>query len=589
MIENKNMILAIGLSIVILVVSQIYFDATRPPPPEQPQTAENAQQAPSNSAIPQPGQSQNSSAPTVGNAQIPGAPSAEQVMDMTRADILARNNRVSINTPRLHGSIALTGGRIDDLTLADYRETLDPESREIVVLSPKGVAGAYYAQFGWVGSQGVKVPGQDTKWTADGKTLSPEQPVTLSWDNGEGLKFSRTFAIDNDYMFTITQSVKNTGSAAAALNPYGFVSRRGTPETTNFYILHEGMLGVSDATLTELDYDDIKDSGQVKQSATGGWIGITDKYWLAALIPDQKVPSATRFMHRTEGLVDMYQVDYLGPQQALAANGTISAVNHFFLGAKEVKLLDKYEEKYDVERFDLAIDYGWFYFLTKPIFYALLWLNGHVLNLGVSILILTVGIKILLFPLANKSYTSMSKMKKLAPEMTKLRERYSDDKMKLNQEMMALYKKEKVNPASGCLPILVQIPVFFALYKVLFVTIEMRHAPFFGWIQDLSAPDPTSIFNLFGLIPFTPPDFLMIGVWPLIMGISMYLQQKLNPQPTDPMQAKIFLFLPLMFTFMLAQFPAGLVIYWAWNNSLSMLQQWVIMRKMGITGKQALQ
>ncbi len=589
MIDNKNMILAIVLSVAILVGFQFYFDATRPPPPEQPQTAADGTQPAANGAIPQPAQGQVPAQTGAGGLQIPTAPSVTPSIESTRLEILAKNNRIAINTPRLHGSIALRGGRIDDLTLADYRETLDPESAEIILLSPKGVVGAYYAQFGWVGAPGVKVPDQDTIWSSTAKTLSPDQPVTLTWDNGVGLKFSRTYSVDADYMFTITQQVTNTGSSAAALNPFGFVSRRGTPETTNFYILHEGLLGVSDGTLSEIDYDDIKDQGQIKQTSTGGWIGITDKYWLAALVPDQKLSAATRFLHRTEGLVDMYQVDFLGPQQVVGANATITSMNHFFAGAKEVLLLDKYEEGYDVERIDLAIDIGWFNFLTKPMFYALLWLNKHVLNLGVSILLLTVGIKLVLFPLANKSYTSMSKMKKLAPEMTKLRERYGDDKMKLNQEMMGLYKKEKVNPASGCLPILVQIPVFFALYKVLFVTIEMRHAPFFGWIQDLSAPDPTSLFNLFGLIPFTPPEFLMIGVWPLIMGISMYLQQKLNPQPTDPLQAKIFLFLPLMFTFMLARFPAGLVIYWAWNNSLSMLQQWVIMRRMGITGKQALQ
>jgi len=587
MIDNKNMVLAIVLSIAILVGFQFYFDATRPPPPEQSQTAADGTQLPANSAIPQPGQLP--AASTAGGAQVPAVPSATPLIDASRADILAKNNRIAINTPRLHGSIALRGGRIDDLTLADYRETLDPDSDEIILLSPKGVDGAYYAQFGWVGASGVKVPDQDSIWNTNGKTLSPEQPVTLTWDNGEGLKFSRTYSVDADYMFTVAQQVTNTSTSPAALNPFGFVSRRGTPDTTNFYILHEGLLGVSDGTLSEIDYDDIKDEGQIKQTSKGGWIGITDKYWLAALVPDQKLNAGTRFLHRTEGLVDMYQVDYLGPQQVVASNGTIIAENYFFAGAKEVLLLDKYEEQIGIERFDLAIDFGWFYFLTKPIFYALLWLNERVLNLGICILLLTVGIKLVLFPLANKSYTSMSKMKKLAPEMTKLRERYGDDKMKLNQEMMGLYKKEKVNPASGCLPIVIQIPVFFALYKVLFVTIEMRHAPFFGWIQDLSAPDPTSVFNLFGLIPFTPPDFLMVGVWPLIMGISMYLQQKLNPQPTDPMQAKIFLFLPLMFTFMLARFPAGLVIYWAWNNSLSMLQQWLIMRRMGITGKQALQ
>ncbi len=587
MIDNKNMILAIVLSIAILVGFQVYFDATRPPPSEQPLISE--QLAPG--AITQSGQTSSipqTSRPVSGIAPVIPGTTVAQAESQNRADILALNNRVKINTPRLHGSIALTGGRVDDLTLIGYREEQDADSAEIVLLSPKAANGAYYAQFGWVGAQGIKVPGQEAKWTASAQTLTPDSPVTLSWDNTEGLLFKRTFALDENYMFTVTQTVENTSKSAAVLNAYGLISRRGTPETTGFYILHEGLLGVSEKTLSEVDYDDLKDQGQIKNEAIGGWIGITDKYWLTALIPDQKLKSQTRYLHRMQGLVDMYQVDYLSPQVSVPAGGSITTENHFFAGAKEVKLLDAYEEKIGVTQFDLAIDFGWFYFLTKPIFYALLWINDIVLNLGISILLLTVGIKAILFPLANKSYTSMSKMKKLSPKMTEMRERYGDDKMKLNQAMMDLYKKEKVNPASGCLPILIQIPVFFSLYKVLFVTIEMRHAPFFGWIQDLSAPDPTTIFNLFGLIPFTPPDFLMVGVWPLLMGISMYLQQKLNPQPTDPVQAKIFMFLPIIFTFLLARFPAGLVVYWAWNNTLSMAQQWLIMRKMGITGKQAL-
>jgi len=586
MIDNKNMILAIVLSIAILVGFQVYFDATRPPPPEQPLVSDQ------NTA---PGGGDMSHLPAItagtpGNAAAPVIPGtiATPLQGTSRDQILARDNRIKINTSRLHGSIALTGGRIDDLTLVDYREDLDPDSSEIVLLSPKGVAGGYYAQFGWVGAQGIVVPGQDTVWTSNSRSLSPEKPITLTWDNGAGLLFKRTFAIDENYMFTVVQTVENKSGVVAAMNPYGLVSRRGTPETTGFYILHEGLLGVSDQTLSEIDYDDLKDEGQIKQTSTGGWIGITDKYWLTALIPDQKQKTETRYLHRAQGLIDTYQVDFLGPQVSVPSGGSISSESHFFAGAKEVKLLDAYEEQIGVGQFDLAIDFGWFYFLTKPLFYALLWINDHVQNLGVAILLLTVGIKAVLFPLANKSYVSMSKMKKLAPKMTAMRERFGDDKMKLNQAMMELYKKEKVNPASGCLPILIQIPVFFALYKVLFVTIEMRHAPFFGWIQDLSAPDPTTIFNLFGLLPFTPPDFLMIGIWPLIMGVSMFLQQKLNPQPTDPVQAKIFTFLPIIFTFLLAAFPAGLVIYWAWNNTLSMAQQWVIMRRMGISGKDAL-
>jgi YidC/Oxa1 family membrane protein insertase len=584
MIDNKNMILAIVLSIAILVGFQVYFDATRPPPLEQSVTP--SQQAIGAGTT----EGQKSNLPQgVGSVAIIPGTTIEQAEGLNRSEILARSSRIEINTPRLRGSIALTGGRIDDLTLIDYREEIDKESAKIVLLSPKSANDAYYAQFGWVGVQGLKVPNQETKWASNNNSLGPDSPVILSWNNGEGLIFKRAYALDENYMFTVTQTVENSSKSAVALNSYGLISRRGTPETTGFYILHEGLIGVFEKTLSEIDYDDLKDKGQIKQEATGGWIGITDKYWLTALIPDQKLKTQTRYLHRMQGLADMYQVDYLSPKIIVPAGGSITTENHFFAGAKEVKLLDAYEEKIGVTQFDLAIDFGWFYFLTKPIFYALLWINDIVLNLGVSILLLTVGIKAILFPLANKSYTSMSKMKKLAPKMTEMRERYGDDKMKLNQAMMDLYKKEKVNPASGCLPILIQIPVFFSLYKVLFVTIEMRHAPFFGWIQDLSAPDPTTIFNLFGLLPFTPPDFLMIGVWPLIMGISMFLQQKLNPQPTDPVQAKIFMFLPLIFTFLLATFPAGLVVYWAWNNILSMAQQWLIMRKMGITGKQALQ
>jgi YidC/Oxa1 family membrane protein insertase len=599
MIDNKNMILAIVLSVVILLVSEMFFKMEGPPvsPEQQAQQAQQQAQQQAGTAPTAPAQSGNVPTPgAAGSAQpgavpsAPGAPGSPQpASGASRADVLAQGGRIRIETPRLTGSIALKGGVIDDLLLADYRETLDPNSDNIVVLSPKGLANAYYAQFGWVPAGKLRVPSADTVWSASADKLTPETPVTLTWNNGEGLTFKRTYALDANFMFTVTQEVVNGTGAAKALHAYGLVSRRGTPETTGFYILHEGLLGVFNETLSEIDYDDLRDDGQIKQTSTGGWIGITDKYWLAALVPDQKAETHSRFLHTKQDGDDTYQVDFVGPALSAAPGASAKSVNHLFVGAKEVRLLDSYEQELGVGRFDLAIDFGWFYFLTKPIFYALLWLENHVLNLGVAILLLTVGIKLAFFPLANKSYRSMSKMKKLQPKMTELRERYGDDKMRLNQEMMDLYKKEKVNPASGCLPILIQIPVFFALYKVLFVTIEMRHAPFFGWIQDLSAPDPTSLFNLFGLIPWSPPEFMLIGIWPLIMGVTMFLQQKLNPQPADPVQAKIFLFLPLFFTFLLARFPAGLVIYWAWNNLLSILQQWVIMRRMGLTGKQALQ
>jgi YidC/Oxa1 family membrane protein insertase len=591
MIDNRNMILAVVLSIAILVGFEMFFSKDRPTPPADGQAQlQQAPKAPPSNGVPTASgvPSLPSPAPGTGTAvpSVPGLPAIGQ--GVSRQGILKLSSRVNINTPRLHGSISLKGGRLDDLTLADYRETLDADSAEIVMLIPKGDKKAYFAEFGWVSGDGKTMPGPDTLWQANGKTLSEEVPVTLTWDNGQGLKFIRTFSVDSNYMFTITQKVENSGANAAMLYPYGLISRRTTPEVSGFYIIHEGLIGVTNSTLQEIDYDEIQDKGEVTESTKGGWLGITDKYWLTALVPDQKTQVNARFLHRKESEDSLYQVDYLSAALTVAPGGTVMAENRLFAGAKEVTVMDGYNENLGIDRFDLTIDFGWFYFLTKPIFYALLYINGIVQNFGISIILLTIFIKLAFFPLANKSYTSMSRMKKLAPQMKTLRERFGDDKQRLNQEMMELYKREKVNPASGCLPILIQIPVFFALYKVLFVNIEMRQAPFFGWIKDLSAADPTSIFNLFGLIPWTPPDFLMIGVWPLIMGVSMYLQQKLNPQPTDPMQAKIFQFLPIMFTFLLANFPAGLVIYWAVNNVLSMSQQWVIMKRMGISGKDAL-
>ncbi|MBT5458730.1 MAG: membrane protein insertase YidC, partial [Rhodospirillaceae bacterium] len=493
--------------------------------------------------------------------------------------------RLTLNSPRLRGSIQLKGGQIDDLILADYRETLDPESPNITLLSPAQGAKSYFAQFGWSSSdRSIVLPNDNTLWTANNTTLSPKRPVTLSWNNGQGLIFSRTVALDDNYVFTVTQQVQNNSDKAVTLFPYGLISRSETPETLGFFILHEGLLGVFDGQLKELDYDDLQDSGKIEQPTKGGWLGITDKYWLVALLPDQKAQLQTAFRHTLDAKkIDKYQVDYLGAGQILSPRGTVAVTNRLFAGAKEVNLLDDYLEKLQIARFDLAIDFGWFYFLTKPIFYALEYFYRLLGNFGLAILLLTVIIKLLFFPLANKSYKAMSRLKLLQPKMVALKDRYGDDKAKQNEAMMRLYKEEKVNPAAGCLPMLVQIPVFFALYKVLFVSIEMRQAPFYGWIQDLSAPDPTSMFNLFGLIPWGPPEFLLIGAWPLLMGITMFLQQKLNPAPADPMQAKIFMMLPIVFTFMLARFPAGLVIYWAWNNVLSITQQWVIMRRMGVS------
>ena len=389
-------------------------------------------------------------------------------------------------------------------------------------------------------------------------------------------------------MFSVTQRVVNGGSEAAVVSPYGVISRTGTPDILGFYILHEGLIGVFDDVLEEVDYSDLIDDGLVsparKQSTTGGWLGITDKYWLAVLVPDASETVQTSFTGDLASNRDRYQADFLTEAKSIAPGQTFEITNRLFAGAKETTLLDSYQETLGISNFDLAVDFGWFYWLTKPIFYGIHFLNGILGNFGLAILALTLGIKII-FPLANKSYRSMSKMKLLQPKMVELKERYGDDRQKLNQEMMELYKTEKVNPLSGCLPILLQIPVFFALYKVLFVTIEMRHAPFFGWIHDLSAPDPLGFLTVFGMVPWDVPASLAIvniGIWPIIMGLTMFLQQKLNPAPADPIQAKVFMFMPIMFTFILGGFPAGLVIYWAWNNSLSILQQYIIMRRMGV-------
>ncbi|MEE2699225.1 MAG: membrane protein insertase YidC [Pseudomonadota bacterium] len=590
MIENRNMILAVVISIAILVGFEVFFAKTQPAPTLENQNQSEQDVSKNNSNTPVSSEPQKpeilNSVPSPATHNIPILPNARNAE--TRSKILEKAPRIQINTPSLHGTISLVGGRIDDLTLANYRESLDANSDEIILLIPKGSPKGYYAEFGWVSADNQKVPGPSTLWKSDRGILSPDSPVTLTWDNGQGLKFIRTFSIDDKYMFTITQTVENVGVKSATLFPYGLISRRTTPEVSGFYIIHEGLMGVGNSTLVEIDYSELQEKGQIKGATTGGWLGITDKYWMTALIPDQNTENKTRYYYRKESGDDVYQVDYLADATTIAPKSSSVVENRLFAGAKQVSVMDEYNETLKIDRFDLTIDFGWFYFLTKPIFYALLYINEIVQNFGVSIILLTIFIKIAFFPLANKSYTSMSRMKKLAPQMSSLRERFSDDRQRLNQEMMELYKREKVNPASGCLPILVQIPVFFALYKVLFVNIEMRQAPFFGWIKDLSAADPTSLFNLFGLIPWTPPEFLIIGVWPLIMGASMYLQQKLNPQPADPMQAKIFQFLPIIFTFLLARFPAGLVIYWAVNNVLSMGQQWLIMKRMGISTKDAL-
>jgi len=606
--DQRNLILAFFISAVILfgwqyIYEQPRIDAARQAAEQkkiEQQAAADANQLatvptpPAAATVPQVSGGTTPPAPesTQGGVpvggQAPSAPvvGAPQISEASqRSAALRLAPRLAISSDRLRGSIQLKGGQIDDLILSTYRETLDADSANITLLSPSQAPKSYFAQFGWASSDAsVPVPNDNSVWTANATTLTPKSPITLSWDNGKGFVFTRTIALDDNYMFTVTQQVQNNSGKAVTFFPYGLVSRSETPDTLGFFILHEGLLGVFDGQLTEVDYDDLQDSGKIEQSTKGGWLGITDKYWLVALLPDQKARLKTTFRHTLDPRkVDKYQVDYLGEGQVAAPGSSIAVTNRLFAGAKEVSLIDEYMDKLQIARLDLAIDWGWFYFLTKPIFYALEYFYGLLGNFGLAILLLTVIIKLVFFPLANKSYKAMSRLKQLQPKMVALRERYGDDKAKQNEAMMRLYKEEKVNPAAGCLPMLIQIPVFFALYKVLFVSIEMRQAPFYGWIQDLSARDPTSLFNLFGLIPWTPPEFLIIGVWPLLMGATMYLQQKLNPAPADPMQAKIFMMLPFVFTIMLAGFPAGLVIYWAWNNVLSIAQQWVIMRRMGVT------
>ena len=580
MIDQRNILLAIVLSVAILVGWQFIFVQ-----PQSERQAQLQQQVPQTQqpVASQPASEQQggvASAPSIG-ASVPSVLRETQSGVLSREDALKKTARVNILSSRLQGSISLVGARFDDLVLSDYRETIDDSSPNIVLLSPTGSSDPYYAEFGWLGAN-VKAPDGLTEWRTDRRNLTPDSPVTLTWDNGEGLRFERRYALDEDYMLEVTQRVRNTGTEDVTIAPYGLVSRTNTPEILNFYILHEGLLGVFDGTLKEVDYDDVVDARTIRQPTSGGWIGITDKYWLVALVPDQSTKVETSFTSGTRGNTTLYQADFLGAAETLPRGGVLEARSHLFAGAKEVTLLDKYRTELDIALFDRAVDFGWFYFLTKPIFLTIHWLSGKLGNFGLAILALTVGIRLLLFPLANKSFRAMSKMKLLQPKLVELKERYGEDRQKLNMEMMQLYKAEGVNPMAGCLPVIVQIPVFFALYKVLFVTIEMRHAPFYGWILDLSARDPLGVMTLFGLVDWNVPatlDLINIGIWPIIMGVTMYLQTKLNPAPADPIQAKIFTFLPFIFTFILANFPAGLVIYWAWNNALSILQQWVIMRR----------
>ena len=583
--DQKNTILAIVLSAIVLIGWQYFFatpQANRQRQLAEQQHQEQLQQQPSTAA--------GTAGPPGANApQAPGQTATSAAAPQPREKVLAATPRVEINTPIVKGSIDLRGARLDDLSLAKYRETVDPNSPIVVLLAPSGTAEPFYAEFGWIAGAGanLKLPNAETVWRQEGSgPLQVGHPVTLVYDNGEGLEFHRTFGVDDKYLFTIEDSVNNKGTAPITLYPYGLISRHGLPKTLGYYILHEGFIGVLDGAVQEMSYKSIEEK-RADFKNTNGWLGITDKYWAATLLPDPKANLNAEFSADTTGAIKRYQTSYYLDARTVAPGATTSAMSRLFAGAKEVSVVNGYNDDLHLDRFDRLIDWGYLYFITKPMFWALNSIYKLIGNFGVAILIVTVIIKLIFFPLANKSYASMAKMKTIQPKMQALRERYADDKVKQQQELMELYKTEKINPIAGCLPILIQVPVFFSLYKVLFITIEMRHAPFFGWIKDLSAPDPTTIFNLFGLIPWDPSHvpvigtYLMLGAWPLIMGVTMWAQMKLNPPPPDPAQKVIFDWMPVIFTFMLAGFSAGLVIYWAWNNSLSVLQQSVIMNRHG--------
>jgi YidC/Oxa1 family membrane protein insertase len=601
MTDNRNTILAVILSGLVLLGWQYFFNL---PQLEKQRAAQQAAQSEMAKPTPQVG---GADTPAAGAAPTPSAnaPAANQPAStapvVDRDTAIAAAPRIKIDTPRVSGSISLKGARIDDLSLVQYRDTVDPASPAVVLFSPSGTANPYYAEFGWVAASGsaVKIPDQNTVWEQEGSGgLTTSSPVKLKYDNGDGLTFHRTISIDDRYLFTVKDEVSNVGNAPVTLYPFALISRHGTPKVSGYYILHEGLIGyLGDEKLQEYPYKKIDEAKSVDFKVTNGWLGITDKYWASALLPDTAAALHARFSSNLVGAVRTYQTDYLQDPQTIAIGGTGSVSTRLFAGAKEASVVgakfliwgfNGYNGDLSLNHFDLLIDWGWFYVITKPMFLALDFFYRLFGNFGVSILLVTVIVKLFFFPLANKSYASMAKMKSVQPQLAALKERYPDDKMKQQQEMMEIYKKEKINPIAGCLPVALQIPVFFSLYKVLFVTIEMRHAPFFGWIKDLSSPDPTNLFTLFGLLHFDPTQlplighYLALGVWPIIMGITMWFQMKLNPTPPDPTQQVIFAWMPLIFTFMLAGFPAGLVIYWAWNNTLSVLQQSFIMRRNGV-------
>ncbi|MFL2886922.1 MAG: membrane protein insertase YidC [Candidatus Pelagibacter sp.] len=551
--DTKNIIAAISLSAAVIILYSLFFAPT-PQEKKQIQSEKNI---------------------TSENTDAPSLEQNEQVSKISRKEAINEGNRILFENDSIIGSISLTGSSIDDLTFKKYTKTLNGKDN-IVLLNPKKVQNGYYVDTGWVTTnKNIEIPNSKTIWKIEGNNkLTPNSPVKLVWTNDDNIKFEKIISIDNQYLFTINQTIINKSQKTYNFYAYGQIIRNEAPEVTNFYILHEGMLGVFDDQLIEEDYDDIEEK-KYSVNAEAGWLGITDKYWITSLVPENEKKFRAEFDYKNKFKANFIETNVT----EIGSNQSKSNKIKIIIAAKEVDVIDGYAKSLNISKYDLAIDWGWFYFIVKPLFFAIDYFFKLTGNFGIAIILITACIRLAFFPLANYSFRSMAKMKVLQPEMTRLKELHKEDKMKLQQEMMALYKKEKVNPVSGCLPIFIQIPFFFAIYKMLFVTIEMRHQPFFGWIKDLSEKDPTSIFNFFGLIPWDPPSFLIIGAWPIFMGITMYLQQKLNPAPPDPIQAKIFMFFPLFLTVILAPFPSGLVIYWTINNVLTMAQQYVIMKR----------
>ena len=552
--DSKNVIAAISLSAAVIILYGLFFA----PPPSNPDLIKNE----NNSTV----------------QSTDEAPSLDQnveVSKISRSEAIENEDRIIFENSSVVGSISLVGASIDDLTFKKYTETINGDDN-VVLLNPKKIENGYYVETGWATTnKNIKVPNSKSTWEVEGNNkLSPNSPIKLSWTNDQNIKFVKDISIDDQYLFKVNQTIINNSEKTYNFYPYGQIIRNQAPDVTDFYILHEGLIGVFDDQLVEEDYDDIEDK-KFSVKADKGWLGITDKYWITSLIPQENRKFRTDFDYKNKFRANFIETS----ATEVGANETKSNEIKIIIAAKEVDIIDGYAESENINKYDLAIDWGWFYWIVKNLFFVVDYFFELTGNFGVAIILITVCIRIVFFPLANYSFRSMAKMKVLQPEMARLKDLYKEDKMKLQQEMMALYKKEKVNPVSGCLPIFIQIPFFFAIYKMLFVTIEMRHQPFFGWISDLSEKDPTTIFNLFGLIPWDPPSFLIIGVWPILMGVTMWLQQKLNPAPQDPVQAKIFMFFPLFLTVILAPFPSGLVIYWTFNNILTMAQQYVIMKR----------